>query len=156
MFMTRPNDRYPLPQGLAEPGADYWRSLNLATNAAWYILTVRPPTDEYLQTTVLVRWDTDIADAIEASQLDIASLLCIAPPTFDGDNDGWTSFAVAEVWRATNPDEDDNPCVLFVSDDGREHSGLFGETKTGLVKTRLLARVNRSGTASNDAVGRCD
>jgi hypothetical protein len=156
MFMTRPNDRYPLPKGLAEPGADYWRSLNLATNAAWYILTVRPPTDEYLQTTVLVRSETDIADAIEASQPDIASLLCIAPPTFDGENDGWTSFAVAEVWRAIDPDENDIPCVVFVAIDGREHSGLLGEPKSGLKKTRLIARISRGRAAANDAVGHCD
>jgi hypothetical protein len=153
MFMTRPNDRYPLPRGLAEPDADYWRSLALATNSAWYVLTVRPPTEDHLQTTVLIHRDFDVADSLEASPVDLASLLCIAPPTYDGDSDGWSSFSVAEVWRATDPYEEDNPCVVFVSEDGREHTGLFAEAKTGLVKTQLIARVNPNRAAANDAVG---
>ena len=153
MFMTRPADRYPLPHGLAEPDADYWRSLSLATNSAWYVLTVRPPTEDHLQTTVLIHRDFDVADSLEFAPVDLASLICIAPPNYDGDIDGWSSFSVAEVWRATDPHEDDNQCVVFVSEDGREHTGLFGEAKSGLVKTRLIARVNPSRAAANDAVG---
>jgi hypothetical protein len=43
--------------------------------------------------------------------------------------------------------------VVFVSEDGREHTGLFAEAKTGLVKTQLIARVNPNRAAANDAVG---
>ncbi len=153
MFVTRPTDRYPLPRGLAEPDAGYWRSLGLATNSAWYILTVRPPTEDHLQTTVLIQWDGDVADSLEAFPVDLASLLCIAPPTYNSERDGWSSFSVAEVWRAIDPHEDDNPCVVFVSEDGREHTGLFAEAKIGMVKTRLVARVNPGRPAANDEVG---
>lgn len=153
MFMTRPSDRYPLPRGLAEPDADYWRSLGLATNAAWYVLTARSPTEGHLQTTVVACWDVDVADSLESLKAEVASLLCIAPPMFNGDSDRWTAFSIAEVWWGTDPDENHNPCVVFVSEDGREHSGLFGEAKAGLMKTRLVARINPSNAAANDTVG---
>ncbi len=105
---------------------------------------------------MLVCSDVDVADSLESSPVDLASLLCIAPPTYNGEGDGWSSFSVAEVWRATDPHEDDNPCVVFVSEDGREHAGLFAEAKSGLFKTRLVARVNPRRGAANDAVGSCE
>lgn len=72
---------------------------------------------------------------------------------FEGDSDRWTAFSIVEVWRGTDPAENHNPCVVFISEDGREHSGLFGEAKTGLMKTRLVARINASSAAANDAAG---
>ena len=141
MFMTRPTDRYSLPRGLAQPDIDYWRSLSLATNSAWYVLTMHPLTEDHLQTTVLIQWDVDVADSLDSAPVDLASLICIAPPDHDSDSGGWSAFSVVEVWRATDPQEDGNPCVVFVAEDGREHSGLFGEAKSGLVKTQLVARI---------------
>lgn len=142
MFVTRSGDRFPLPRRLEEPGVEYFRSIGLSTNAAMYVLTVRPLTDEHISTTVLVGWDTDVVAAIEACPAEVGSLLCIAPTDLDGANDGWTSFKVAEIWTATDPAENDNPCVVFVSTDGDDHSGPFAEAKSGLMKARLVARIS--------------
>jgi hypothetical protein len=92
--------------------------------------------------------DIDVADALDSSHVDVASLLCVAPPGLEGIDDGWTAFSIVEIWRATDPSQDDQPCVVFISEDGQEHCGLFGEARVGLERTRLVARVTRRRVAA--------
>lgn len=151
MFTTRAADRYSLPQGHAEPDADYWRSLSVGTASAWYMLSVRPTTDHRFYKMMVIKCAFDVADALDSTPVDVASLLCIAPPAFSETDDGWTAFSVAELWRAKDASRNDDPCIVLVSDDGRERCGAFGEPRPGLVKTRLVARITRR----RDTAGCC-
>ncbi len=148
MFVTRCSDRFDLG-GLAEPGADYWRSVGLATNSAFYVVTVRPPTKRDAYATLLIKSDSDLADSLDSTSVDLASLLlCVSPLAIGGTGDAWKSFSIREVWRGSDPSKRGDPCVIFVSDTGTEHSGLHGQAKVGLLKTRLLTRVTERGAAN--------
>ncbi|MBW8757392.1 MAG: hypothetical protein JF586_07265 [Burkholderiales bacterium] len=151
MFVTLPDYRFHIPAGLAQPGAQYWHTLGISCNAAWFLLTLHPGAEEGLQDTFLLTWDTDVADGIESMQREIASLLCIAPPASASRN-YWSSFAITEVWRATDPEQEDIPCVLFVGEDGQEYSGLFGSRAQGLVRENLVARIKPWTGAANEGM----
>ena len=143
MFMTSPSDRVELPAGLGIADAQYWRSLALTANTAWYVMTLRPRDEEMSPVTILVLWDTDLVATIESVRADIASLICIAPPSVGSPTDGWRSINVAEVWQGIDAEFDEVPCTIFVSDTGSEHAGAFASAADGLVKTRLVANVKR-------------
>jgi len=153
MFVTLPEYKFHVPQGIAEPGAQYWRTLGISCNSAWFLLTLHPATEEGFRDTFLLTWDTDVADGIESLQREVASLLCIAPPASELRN-SWSSFPIAEVWRATDPEGEDMPCMLFVGEDGLEYSGLFGSRAQGLVREHLVARIKPWTGAANK--GTCD
>jgi hypothetical protein len=152
MFVSLPEYRFHVPEGIAEPGAQYWRTLAISCNCAWFLLTLHPATDVGLQDTFLLTWDTDVADGIESLQRDVASLLCIAPPDSEV-RSSWSSFGIAEVWRATDPEAEDIPCVLFVGEDGLEYSGLFGGRAHGLVRESLVARITPRMGAATKVIG---
>lgn len=151
MFVSLPEYKFHVPEGLAEPGAQYWRTLGISCNSAWFLLTLHPATNAGLQDTFLLTWDTDVADGIESLQRDVASLLCIAPPDSEV-RSSWSSFAIAEVWRATDPEAEDIPCVLFVGEDGLEYSGLFGNRAYGLIRENLVARIRRDAGAAGNSM----
>ncbi len=148
MFVTLPEYKFHVPEGLAEPGAHYWHTLGISCNSAWFLLTLHPATDEGFQDTFLLTWGTDVADGIESLQRDVASLLCIAPPDSEV-RSSWSSFTIAEVWRATDPEAEDMPCVLFVGEDGLEYSGLFGSRAQGLMRENLVAVIKPRAGAAN-------
>ena len=122
MFISRADDLFPFPEHIAEPGAAYWRAIGVTANTAWYVLSTLPHDDEHVRTTAPVRWDIDVADSLEMPGVALSALLCMVP---DG-TAGWTAVPITEVWRATDPTEDDSPCVLLVSADGQERSGTHG------------------------------
>jgi hypothetical protein len=142
MFVTRSVDRMPLPTELAKAGIEYWRSLTLSTTAAWYVLTVRPPTKHHQQTTILLHWDEDLVGCIESLDADIASLLCITPQPLEGLEDGWRSINVAEVWQGVELDQNEQRCIVLVSDTGQEHTGHFSDSKRRVLKTKIVARIS--------------
>ena len=142
MFVSRSVDRLPLPTELSKAGIDYWRSLTLSTPAAWYVLTVRPPTIHHQQTTILLHWDEDLVGCIASLDADIASLLCITPQPRDGLEDGWRSINVAEVWLGVELDQHEQRCIVLVSNTGQEHTGDFADSQTRVLKTKMVARIN--------------
>ena len=151
MFVTLPDYKFHIPPGLAQPGAQYWHTLSISCNSAWFLLTLHPATDEGFQDTFLLSWDTDVADGIESLQREVASLMCVAPPA-SAARISWSSFAIKEVWRATDPEAEDIPCVLFVGEDGLEYSGLFGNRADGLRREHLVARIKPWTGAANDGM----
>ena len=100
MFISRDADEFPFPEPIAEPGAAYWRAVGVSANTAWYVLTLLPQDDGHLRTTALIRWDIDVADSLEASGIELASLLCMVPD----ESKGWTAIPITEVWHATDPE----------------------------------------------------
>ncbi len=136
MFVSLPEYRFNVPTPLAAPGASYWRSLALSTNTPWYVLTVRAdqgsPTD-----TFLLAWDSDLFQAIKASNVEVESLLLISRT---GDRSGWEPIQIAEIWEAVDP-EDESVEVMLIDVAGAEYSGFFMQPAVGVERTRLVAKL---------------
>ena len=137
MFVSLPEYRFPVPTQLAAPGASYWRSLALSTTTPWYVLTVRAeegsPTD-----TFLLVWDSDLVQAIKTSDMQVESLLLLRRT---GSPKGWRSVEIAEVWEASDP-EDEGTQVLLVDEVGSEYSGLFMQPTVGVKRIRLVTKLS--------------
>ena len=73
MFVLLPEHRFQIPEALCAPGATYWRSLAVSTNALWYIRNLRIGPDALVDTFLLV-WDTDLLDTTKADGVKADSL----------------------------------------------------------------------------------
>ncbi len=140
MFVSMPEYKFFVPPELSAPGAAFWRSLGLSTQAAWYVITLRPRHKNAMVETFLLAWDRDIPGALESLDADLVALLFVAPHVGTGHH-GWFSRQIAEVWEGTDPD-DENPCVILVDQEGVAHSGYFMERGRSLKRERLIARAN--------------
>lgn len=61
MFATHPQHEFPVPKGLADPGSQHWRLIELVLHLPWYLLTVAavPEEDEAMLTqTWCLAWET--------------------------------------------------------------------------------------------------
>jgi hypothetical protein len=140
MFASLPEHHFPMPAGLAVPGAVYARTMSLTTHAAWYVLTVRFLEDDLTAQTFLLAWDTDVADAIRTGQghVEVESLMFVTPTHADSQI-RWQCKQVTEIWSATDPADDDREYILMVTEDGQEHSGYFMSSENKLKRQALLA-----------------
>lgn len=136
MFVSMPEFQFRVPEALGAPGATFSRALTIATHAAWFILSVRPRTQDAPRETFLIAWDADVAHALETSDTDLESLMLVAPRA-----GGWVSKYVREVWRATDPEDPASPAVLMVDAEGNEYAGYFMDRAVGFQRDRLIARV---------------
>ncbi len=150
MFVSMPEYQFNIPPEIAPPDATYWRTLGISTCAAWFIVTLRSREPEALPDTFLLAWDTDVVSALTSLDADLDSLLFVAPHV-RGSKRGWFSRPIREVWAASDPAEPENPCVLFVGEDGRDYAGLFMDRARGFVRDRLVARVGFSARADTSA-----
>jgi hypothetical protein len=139
MFVSMPEFQFPVPEPLAVPGAFYARAMAWSTSAAWFVLNLQSSSPQGAHDTLLLAWDTDVADVIRSSDAELESLFFVAPQRF-GRRCGWFTKQIVEVWEAIDPSEADSRCILMVADDGQEHSGFFMERAAGLKRTRLVAR----------------
>jgi hypothetical protein len=150
MFIAHKDHQFRIPQELCEPGTTHWRAIHLSTGAAWYVLTslVREavPADEgpiVLRRTFLLSWDTDVADAVTALGDDVVELLCVAQGR-GRRRSAWVTHQVTEIWRGL--DQEENPSVVFVCDNGSEITGLLADLNPGHRKTELIARIKPKAT----------
>jgi hypothetical protein len=147
MFVSMPEFRFQVPQGLGPRGAQYWRTLTTSTNSAWFILKLKlQEADGVGIRTFLFWWDQDVAQAIEDLQpLRIESLVCVLPSHFDPDDDGDGSklcVVMSEIWRSHNDEFPDMETILFIDEDGVERGGLFGDRSASpMPRIRLVGRV---------------
>ena len=125
--------------GLSPPEVKYWRNLGISTRASWFVLSIRLREPEALPDTFMLAWDTDLIGVIESAEVEVESILCIAPH-IRGKLRGWYSRQMVEIWEATDPRDDGNQCVLFVDAEGNEYSGLFMEPAVGFIRKRLVGR----------------
>lgn len=150
MFVSLPEYKFFIPPEIAPPDATYWRTLGISTCAAWFVVTLRSREPEALPDTFLLAWDTDVVSALTSLDAELDSLLFVAPHV-RGRKRGWFSRPVREIWAAIDPAE--NPCVLFVGEDGQDYAGLFMDRARGLVRERLVARVGPAGNVRPSAAG---
>jgi hypothetical protein len=140
MFFSLPGHRVQIPEILlAQPGAQYWRSLGISTYCAWYVLTFLPAEQGDRPVTCLLSHDTDVVEMIEAFDTNVASLLCITPPTHE--HQGWRALTIHEVWQAIDPSDSHRAAVVFVADDGLEYGGYFCSRSNRAVRQRIVAKV---------------
>lgn len=147
MFVSMPEYQFYIPPEIAPPHATYWRTLGISTRTAWFVLSVRSREPETLLDTFLLAWDKDVVGAVTSLNADVVSLLFVAPHA-RGEERGWFSRQIREIWEATDPAEPENPCILFVGEDGRDYAGLFMDQARGFVRDRLVARVGLSAQAA--------
>jgi hypothetical protein len=143
MFVSMPEYQFHIPAEIAPPDATYWRTLGISTCAAWFVLSVRSREPDALLDTFLLAWDTDVVSAVTTLDADVESLLYVAPHV-RGRKRGWFSRQIREIWEGSDPQEPENPCVLFVGEDGLDYAGLFMDRARGFVRDRLVARVGHS------------
>lgn len=155
MFVSLPEFRFPLPVGLAQPGAQYWRALTTTTNSAWYIMKVKVAGEDggVDLRTMLLWWDRDVLETIEQLRpLSIDSLVCVLPTPFEGARKrrGQTpSINLKEVWLAHDPEGPETLTPLFVDEHGAARMGLLAEEiDSPPSKLRLVGRVGTGLGAS--------
>ena len=138
MFVTVPGFSFPVPTPLRlNDEAQYWRVISLEVYAAWYVATLDVDRDDDLVTLVF-SWDTDLVQAIEDhAGAKVLSLLCMV---FSRET-GWTAIPVAEVWKAVDPEYDDQACILLVGRDGLQRAGHQGNPAPRLRRDKLVTRV---------------
>jgi hypothetical protein len=150
MFVSMPEYQFYIPPEIAPPDATYWRTLGISTCAAWFVLSVRSREPDALLDTFLLAWDTDVVSAVATLDVDLESLLVVAPHV-RGKKRGWFSRQIREIWHATDPAEPENPAVIFVGDDGRDYAGILMDQARGFVRDRLVARVGHSANTHTAA-----
>jgi hypothetical protein len=139
MFVSMPDFLFQVPPLLAPPGAKFWRSVGVSTRLPWFVLTMRPRSEELLIDTFLFAWDTDVVNAIRCLDAELESLYCFAP-CMPGQGNGWTTKKIHQVWAA-EPVAEGESDVLFVDAEGNEYSGMFFAPSVGAVRRELIARV---------------
>ena len=148
MFVTLPEHRFQVPDGLSAPGATYWRSLAVSTDAPWYILNLYIGPGTLVDTFLLV-WDTDLLHAIKAEGVKADSLQLLLRRQR---GPGWQPIEIREIWEAVDL-EDESDCVMLVDISGKEYSGYFMETAQRVRRVRLVATLRASSPvrgATND------
>jgi len=152
MFVSMPEYQLCIPPEIAPPDATYWRTLGISTCAAWFVLSVRSREPDALLDTFLLAWDTDVVSAVTTLDVELESLLYVAPHV-RGRKRGWFSRQIREIWSATDPAEPENPALIFVGEDGRDYAGIFMDQASGLIRNRLVARVGISASANTSTTG---
>lgn len=138
MFVSMPDFQFQIPPPLAPPGAKFWRSVGVSTKLPWFVLTMRPRSEEFLIDTFLFAWDSDVVNAIRSLDAELESLFCLAP-CLSGPGNGWMVKNIQEIWAA-EPAAEGESDVLFVDADGQAYSGMFFEPTAGATRRELIAR----------------
>jgi hypothetical protein len=121
MFVSRQPYRMPVPLGLAQPGEQYWRVVEMATPLPWFIATVELTDTEEgccFQRSFCISWEHDFVEML-ASIPDArpVSLQLVQPPA--DDTYGWTMRSIARLWRLRESHQgDERPHVVLQTLDG--------------------------------------
>jgi hypothetical protein len=140
MFASLSEYQVHIPAPLGAPGASYTRAMALATNAAWFVLTLRMKGPDGLCETYLLSWDQDVVNVIKTAPGILEALLFVSPK-WRGGKHHWVTKQISEVWEATDSRNDDEACVLMVGADGREYTGYFMAAARGVKRQALVAKV---------------
>ncbi len=139
MFASFPEDRFHVPAGLSAPSAQYWKTISVSSNMAWYLLTVSIEGAARPQQTFLFWRDAELVRALIELDMDFDSLMCFVPPTTT-EGGGWQPLPISEVWYATNSSAVCDATPLFVTADGDERSGPLGGKAQCIKRERLIAK----------------
>jgi hypothetical protein len=155
MFVTDPQQEFPMPVGLATPGARYWREVNLPILRAWFLaMYLVEREDEQFYETVCVACDLDLVDGIEQhTHKNLVSLLCILPPWQSGLGQ-WTGRIVKSIWRSRV--EGDHDQFVFQDPDGAEFCLSYGENLTAKTADRRLVIEIQGPSVGSQVMGEED
>jgi hypothetical protein len=156
MFVSQPQYKFPVPPGLANPGAQHWRIVELTLHAPWFLLSVEVDDatipDSSMIRTLCIAWDNDLADvlgAIDAAR--VVGIICMMP-AWQSSTGQWASREVREVWRSRSA----AGISIFLRDAaGERFDSGFVLDHTEPIQHELLLRVSavasrkRSKTQSN-------
>lgn len=143
MFATHPEHEFPVPKGLADPGFQHWRLIELVLHVPWYLLTVAavPEEDEArLTQTWCLAWEHDLAHLLTTLDTGrVSGLICMMPGR-TAKNPQWTSKEVREVWLART--DDDSEIVQFIDFEGNALEDCSKvHPSASVVERRLLLRM---------------
>jgi len=143
MFATHPQHEFPVPKGLADPGSQHWRVIELVLRVPWYLLTVAavPEEDEAMLTqTWCLAWEHDLTHLLKTLDTSRVSGLTCMMPGRTSKNHRWTSREVREVWLART--HDDSEFAQFIDFEGNELEECSRvHSSASVVERRLLLRM---------------
>jgi hypothetical protein len=142
VFVSHPVHEFTVPVQLGHPDARYWRALSLSLNAAWFILSTRMRDAEQTQATVLLAWEADLLEALDAPDTDIDSLQAMLP-TSGMSQDGPVCVTIKEIWDGFERGSTEEQCVVFIDSDGERRTGPFLEINPNAVRADLIACIGR-------------
>ncbi len=129
MFVSLSNFEFPIPTGLAEPGSQYWRAVELSLNSAWYLATIRSSDDEQgFRKTLLVSWDSDLVQIVQNLVGGYLEALLLMAPPFSSQGRQWRPHRIEQIWRAFDANRDDEPMLIFTTSRGKQIHGQQAES----------------------------
>lgn len=150
MFATHPEHEFPVPKGLADPGSQHWRLVELVLHVPWYLLTVAAVPEEdgaMLTQTWCFAWEGDLTHLLTTIDTGrVNGLLCMLPGR-TSNNHQWTSRQVREVWLVRT--DDDSEVVQFIDFEGNALEECSkGRPSEGVVERRLLLRMGSTDSCA--------
>lgn len=130
MFISHPQYEFPVPKGLANPGAQHWRLIELALHAPWFLLTVDELCDEgegegavSLTRTLCIAWERDLVHMLGITDVrQIRGLVCMTPG-WASKAEQWVSREIEKVWLIRT--EDAQEYVRLLGADAEEFDGCL-------------------------------
>lgn len=103
MFVSQPEFEFPFPPGLAPPGSQHWRVVELTLHAPWFLVSVEIVDAKHLDCsitrTLCVAWDSDLAELLGTMEPNrVRGIVCMMP-AWQSATGQWTSRGICEVWR---------------------------------------------------------
>ena len=149
MFVSQPEYEFPFPAGLAHPGSQHWRVVELTLHAPWFLVSVEFVDAEHpncpITRTLCIAWDSDLADmlcALEHSR--VKGIVCMMP-AWQSPTSQWWSREIREVWIYRSPG---GAHVVLADTTGEKFDcGLMPE-HVGDVKMELLLRLDPKSTVN--------
>lgn len=143
MFVTHPRHEFPVPKGLADPGSQHWRLIELVLHVPWFLITLAAVPEEneaMLTQSWCLAWERDLVHlltTIDTSR--VIGLTCMIPGWASKAHQ-WTSKEVGEVWLARSNDEQDFMQLIDFDGNAFEECSKVHFPDT-VVERRLLLRM---------------
>lgn len=127
MFVTQDRHRFDMPEGLAEPRANYWRVVQLSMRTSWFLLTLKVEVEGLeLLRSLAVSNSIDLLEVLRTLEPDrVAALTCVMPDSKAGAAN-WHSRPIYEVYQGTTPWG--APVLLYSDENGVDFVDDVGAT----------------------------
>lgn len=149
MFVSHPDDEFPFPPALKEPGTQHWRMVELSLHAPWFLLSIDVDDADCQGTsitrTMCIAWEQDLADALGSiPEGRVNGIICMVP-RWQASTGQWASREIREVW--IHRSAKGQHVVLVDAAGERFDCGLVPE-HVGVVERKLVYRVDRVPASS--------